>query len=136
MRGQYKETVDDAYEWRDIDLPGAQAGRQAVADWQIISVGRRPIDYMGRDLLIGSWLRDGRLWPMRRFSNSCPQWAGEMTLELRSKPVLRKQAIQVIGANFLQMAHLARMKEMADGAQAEVLIERLSSCWPYGLELE
>jgi hypothetical protein len=124
--------VDDQFEWRDIKLPGADRARQILNQWEIVSVGKRPIDYMGRDFLISSSLREARMWAMKKFSASPPIWGGQMTEHLQADKTLRKQAIQIVGISFLHLAHLTSLYEEADDA-GRILIDHLGGCWPYGV---
>jgi len=114
MSPEASDFVDDQFEWRDIRLPGADRARQILDQWEIRSVGKRPIDYMCRDFLISSSLREARLWAMKKFSAFPPSWAGQMTQHLHADQTLRKQAIQIVGINFLHLAHLAGLYEKAD----------------------
>ena len=105
----------------------------ATVAWPIVAVGRRPRDFMGRDLIIGSCQRDLRLRRFRRHFNGLPDWATEMTHSVPRDR--RQQATQLLVFQYEHRCHLAKLMEQAEDLDLRRL-QRIWRCPPYGMQHE
>ena len=114
-----------------IDDPVETDPQAATVAWRIKAVGRRPRDYMGRDLLIGSWQRDLRFRRFRRHFKDMPEWVLEMTSSVPHDR--RHQAVKLLLVQYEHRQHLATLMEQADGLDLRRL-QRIWRCPPYGMQ--
>jgi hypothetical protein len=146
--GQVHFEEVSASEW-DAEPPhppfrSNQAVISAVEDWHIKSVGCRPIDYMGRDLLLGGLFGDHRPVLFRRLVEEPPDWAQELVAPLPGGKS-QKQALHHAVLHYLHRQHLIPQQEHSwrEGDNTFIgsesyrkLMDRLWRCWPYGMEVE
>ena len=113
----------------DVDV------QTAVESWKCRVLGRRPKDFMARDMLLNSLFRDER---PRLFHSLCkrpPAWLRDHVAHL---PELQQdQAIQLGVLQLLHHGHLLRMNQGSFrdwdlSVDGDDILKRLSSCWPYG----
>ena len=116
-----------------LSVNGSGFARAAVEQWLIQDVGRRPRDFMARDLLVASLLRDPRQWLYRCLSADLPAWIGRHIADIGDKR-LRKVACQIAALHFVHAIHLHRLSENLDEPH-QAIVARLQQCVPYGLLL-
>jgi hypothetical protein len=128
------ELLDHADDLGDPDgmtyFEGAGEARQLVERWKIIAIGNRPIDHMGRDLLIASHQRDSRQKIFRRLCSRPPGWVGRRTLRIPDDR--RDLACRVTVVHYLHCLRLCQLYDHANDSQ-RCVIGRLLRCWPIGI---
>lgn len=103
-----------------------------VQNWRIVAVGHRPEDYMGRDLLLGSLMRDERPRAFQWMSKKPLAWMNEMVTHLPVRD--QKQALQFLCLHLLHRENLARLLDrFRFSAQ---WLRRLWRCRPCGVLTE
>jgi len=132
------EDAPDGYSVEDICgddwLDGWEQAVRSLASWRITAVGTRPLDYAARDLIVGSLLRDRRMWPLHKLSAEPEYWIYERTNDLPEE--LQHIARQVLIVQFLHALRLYRFHELAAHEEDDYtvkVIERLRNCVPYGV---
>jgi len=115
-----------------VPLPYAVGACRTVLSWQPVAVGRRPRDFVTRDLLFGSLSRDRRLWIWRKFLSVSPDWLSRGTATVT--PAARSIIKRVRLLHFLHVHHLLRLVD-GDVSRDEV-VERLLRCWPQGIQVQ
>jgi hypothetical protein len=113
--------------------------RGAVEAWKIAALGRRPRDYLARDLLLHSLWRDERPRMFHGLAKKPPAWVEDHVAHLPGGQ--DRQAAQLTALHYLHRRHLARLwtgDVVTDviGAEGGQLLGRLWSCWPYGAKVE
>jgi hypothetical protein len=113
-----------------------------VAQWNILAVGHRPEDYLGRDCLYGSLRRDHRVPWFRRYLKRPSSWMKDLVAHLPSKSD-RRQALQCVVLDYLHKLHLARLYPLLNymyGYDPEIyeniVFRRLWRCTPYTVQVE
>jgi hypothetical protein len=138
----YGSTFADGNLWTADDDPYAQAGepfeldpQAGVESWRIGALGRRPKDFMARDLLLGSLWRDERPRVFHSLAKKPPAWLEDHVAQLPGKH--REQATQLAVLHYLHRRQLARLWqrdyqnwEMEIDGQG--ILKKLWDCWPYG----
>ncbi len=101
------EDADDSYldPWDAGVEPDAKA---AVERWRIVAVGRRPQDFLARDCLYGSLLRDRRLPWIRKYLKRPDDWMQALAAHLPDKSD-RRQALRYVVLVYSHKLHLARL---------------------------
>jgi hypothetical protein len=107
----------------------------AVESWRFRALGRRPRDFMARDLLLGSLWRDNRPRVFHTLSKDPVPWLEDHVRNLPGK--LRAQAIQLDVLHYLHRRQLACLSQgdypnwdlEVDGRG---MLAKLAGCWPYG----
>jgi hypothetical protein len=126
----------------DPDLVRAQ-----VCRWRLTALGDRPVDHVGRDLLLASLLRDRRNRRFRGLTRYPLPWMEERVAHLDHHH--RRSAIQLTALDFLHRTQLGEIwyhygYESRDGpADREWLrsglgsetVRSLAACRPYGAEV-
>lgn len=142
MRTDWRPTGDagaDAAEhgW-DVAQPPydlADVMRQ-VEGWHILALGRRPRDFMARDLIVGSLLRDerpaGLHQRLRAYARKRPDWLEDAVGHLPGPA--QKQAVQLLTVQFFHQRALAKLREYED--PGDDVMDRLQRCWPVGALVE
>jgi hypothetical protein len=127
-------TIDDDDDsesfYTDDQLSARAQAKKLVRNWRITAVGSRPRDFMVRDLLIASHLRDGRQRLLRHYSKECAPWMGVRTIGV--PPKLRKSACQLSALHYLHAMQLFQIVDRATKHE-RAIIRRLLQCWPTGL---
>ena len=110
----------------------------AVKAWRIVDVGRRPLDFLMRDNLFGSLIRDPRAFEFQRLLRRPEPWMEETLSHLA--PGKARQALPVVVLDYVHKRLLASLFCPADtGRPFEETIEefgRLWACPPTGALLE
>jgi len=114
--------TDDAYD-----------PQTTTALWRIIAVGRRPTDWMRRQLLLDPLLEDGRLREFHGLCRDPPDWIRHLVQDLQRPH--QAQAIQHYVADFLYRRRLNQLLELRDDAWTEQ-IRRAWWCPPTGYGFE
>jgi hypothetical protein len=109
--------------------------RGAVEAWRIAALGRRPRDYLTRDLLLNSLWRDERPRVFHELAKKPPVWVEDHVRHLPGTQ--QKQAVQLTALHYLHRQQLATLwaGDVAGefiGAASKNLLTRLWDCWPYG----
>jgi hypothetical protein len=114
-------------------LPSDWDARQAVEQWRIAALGRRPEDFMARDLLLHSLWRDERPRVFHSLAKKPPAWVRDHVRYLPGTE--QAPAAQLTALHYLHRRQLARLRagEVAGGVtEGRQLLARLWGCWPYG----
>lgn len=119
-----------------------------VGNWEFVTVGNRPVDHLGRDVLLGSLMRDRRSKAFRSISRKPFDWAEARVAHLPAER--RAAAVQLTTLDLLHRGLLGRLWGRIDptaglevlgevgrriGARADTPIGtliRLNSCRPAG----
>lgn len=119
-----------------------------VVNWEFATVGNRPVDHLGRDVLLGSLMRDRRSKAFRSISRKTFEWAEARVAHLPAER--RAAAVQLTTLDLLHRGLLGRLWGRIDptaglevlgevgrriGASADTPIGtliRLNSCRPAG----
>lgn len=115
-----------------VFLSHAGEARGVVESWHPVAVGRRPKDFIARDLLFESLSRDARLWKWRKLLKHRPRWTYDGTFG--QSEFERKQIAIFRGFQFLHLEHLARIAEELDEDSRAVLL-KVWNCWPTTLQV-
>ncbi len=132
--------MNDNYD--DLGEPGGRFefrhggyAKAAVKNWAISAFGRRPQDYLQRDLLFGSFERDRRNWRWRKLCKHRPPWMAEDTLGLAEA-----HRRQIIFQRSFHLLHQAHCLELLDSASANDktsrVIQELRWCPPVGSRVQ
>ncbi len=115
-------------------LPFAGIARQEVLGWAVRSVGKRPEDWLARDLLHGSLARDKRVWQYHRMrkGGTRPSWTMQDTDQYSDSERKTIANCRILHFSHLRYLHVLR-EHLAETAQ---VIARLWHCWPTGFECE
>src|SRR4051812_19942657 len=86
----------------DVDMtptgdPDARVAQ--VCNWKFVAVGNRPVDHLGRDVLLGSLMRDGRSKAFRSISRKTFDWAEARVAHLPAER--RAAAVQLTTLDLL-----------------------------------
>jgi hypothetical protein len=114
-------------------IDGTGFARAAVEQWPIKAVGKRPVDFLARDLLIASLFRDPQQWLFRCLSATPPSWIGRHTSGIDG--ALRKQANQISAVHFLHAHHLQNLCTNL-GEPHQAIVTRLLRCLPSGFLID
>jgi hypothetical protein len=127
----------DSDEYENCQTPWATElgynAKKSVKDWVIRGVGKRPHDFIARDVLFGSLFRDHRVPWFHRYVRCPSQWMQEIVRDLPDE--CRLPALEYLALHYQHKLHLARMVEMADkefGEDSKEMktIGRLWKCTP------
>lgn len=113
-------------------FPFSAEARHKVLGWRPVAVGRRPVDFIARDFLLGSLARDGRLWQLKKAWRNMPSWTTEDTSNFSARE--RKVILAVRVLHYFHAMQLFNLLQTLKGEAATALC-RLLACWPYGIEV-
>ena len=102
---------------------------------RLLCLGNRPKDHRGRDLLLGSLLRDSRLRMFRKQCWKPPAWAPQIPPTVPAK--LRPQA-QQLGILFSHQQHwIKKLRSTVEAEGGDIrFLDRLADCAPQGAQFE
>ena len=118
----------------------------AVLDWKFVALGRRPEDYMGRDLLLATLVRDGRKGLFHRLTGEPESWVVERAAHLPGKK--QPAAVQLTALDYLHRRQLGRLwagleeaRQPGDFGHLQPgvdhgLLLSLNACRPFGADYE
>src|SRR3954470_21349756 len=78
-----------------------------VGNWEFVAVGNRPVDHLGRDVLLGSLMRDRRSKAFRSISRQPFGWAEARVAHLPAER--RAAAVQLTVLDLLHRGLLGRL---------------------------
>jgi len=109
--------------------------RNAVEQWPIAAVGRRPKDFMIHDLLIGSMIRDPRAAGLQRLFRKPMLWIVELVAHLKDDSQ-RKRAEEQLSFWYVHFESIAKVLTSAEGNgcndHEKKLFSRILGCTPVG----
>jgi hypothetical protein len=113
--------------------------RYLMAPWRIAAYGRRPVDYIARDLLFGSLGRDYRARVFNRLRSDLPEWIKVVSRRSDSESE-SGQSPKMMYSHFLLRAihtrHLAELALRSEGERKSEELQKirlLDACCPMGL---
>jgi hypothetical protein len=123
-----------------LDDSGDLSPEKGVLDWSITAVGSRPEDFLARDLMLASLLRNPK---PRGFHYRCmePDYWAEHTVS-RLPPRHQQQVRQHLALHYCHRRQLASLlpEAISSGQQGDPvqydLLRRLWRCWPYGVQVQ
>jgi hypothetical protein len=116
--------------------------RYLMAPWRIAAYGRRPIDYMARDLLFGSLGRDYRARVFNRLRSDLPEWIKVVSRRSDAESESGQSPKMMYSHFLLRAIHTRHLAELALRSKGETRpeelkqIRMLDSCRPVGLLYE
>jgi len=122
----------------NIEYPPEFNPRRCVERWRITAVGRRPHDFVARDALVASLIRDPRGFRFQKLIRKPPDWLVESVEHVPEQH--RQQALQVNALHLLHQQKLAGLLypddvQRADDEAVEVF-GRVRDCTPCGALVE
>jgi len=117
--------------------------QQSVEEWDILSVGRRPKDYMTGDCLFASLFRDRRVPWFRRYIKRPSPWMEVLVAHIEDKAD-RQRALRYVVLHYLHKLHLVRLMDFyartqdavwEDDAWVPGTLQRVWNCTPYTVEV-
>src|SRR5687767_8967519 len=101
--------------------------------WGIQSVGRRPSDFIARDLLFGSSIRDPRAFKFQHLLRDSPKYVRKAVKHL--SPAQQVHAARVIILNGLQQQLYAQILISCRDKKTCSLLKKMQKCPPAGAEV-
>jgi hypothetical protein len=110
-----------------------------MAPWRIAAYGRRPVDFIARDLLFGSLGRDYRARVFNRLRSDLPDWIRVESRRSDAESESDQTAKMMHSHLLLRAIHTRHLAELALGSEGERKSEELQkirlldACCPMGL---